>query len=127
MMERYEAIRDLFHGFDNRPGIDGQPRERLICLGGAIDWVLKWAEIEAGKAQSPEDKKKAHRRYLDLVLELTRAYALASASDDAREIRDEIGFFQAVRAAIAKSTVTGKLSQADKTLAVCPRANLHLS
>jgi type I restriction enzyme R subunit len=47
MMERYEAIRDLFHGFDYQPGIVGQPRERLICLGGAIDWVLKWQEAEA--------------------------------------------------------------------------------
>ena len=118
LLERYEIVSGIFHGFDYMPGIHSAPMERLQCLAGAIDWVLKWAETEAAKAKSPEDKKKAHRRYLDLVLELTRAYALASASDTAREIRDEIGFFQAVRAAIAKSTVTGKLSQADKTLAV---------
>lgn len=118
LLERYEIVSGIFHGFDYGSGIHGAPMERLQCLAGAIDWVLKWAENEAAKAKSHEDKKKAHRRYLDLVLELTRAYALASASDDAREIRDEIGFFQAVRAAIAKSTATGKLSQADKTLAV---------
>jgi len=118
LLERYEIVSGIFHGFDYLLGIQGAPMERLQCLAGAIDWVLKWAEVEAGKARSPEEKKKAHRRYLDLVLELTRAYALASASDAAREIRDEIGFFQAVRAAIAKSTLTGKLSQADKTLAV---------
>lgn len=118
LLERYEIVRGIFHGFDYKPGIHDAPMERLKCLAGAIDWVLKWAETEAGKAQSPEDKKKAHRRYLDLVLELTKAYALASASDEAREISDEIGFFQAVRAAIAKSSATGKLSQADKTLAV---------
>ncbi|MFA7587700.1 MAG: type I restriction enzyme endonuclease domain-containing protein, partial [Novosphingobium sp.] len=118
LLERYEIVSGIFHGFDYMPGIHGAPMERLTCLAGAIDWVLKWAEVEAGKAQSPEDKKKAHRRYLDLVLELTKAYALASASDEAREIRDAIGFFQAVRAAIAKKTATGKLSQADKTLAV---------
>jgi type I restriction enzyme R subunit len=118
MLERYEIVSGIFHGFDYSPGIHGTPIERLKCLAGAIDWVLRWAETEANKATRPEDKKKAHRRYLDLVLELTKAYTLASASDDAREIRDEIGFFQAVRAAIAKSTATGKLSQADKTLAV---------
>ncbi len=118
LLERYEIVSGIFHGFDYKRGIHGAPMERLTCLAGAIDWVLKWAETEAGKAQSPEDKKKAHRRYLDLVLELTKAYALASASDEAREIRDEIGFFQAVRAAIAKNSATGKLSQADKTLAV---------
>ncbi|MGE4305005.1 MAG: type I restriction endonuclease subunit R [Novosphingobium sp.] len=118
LLERYEIVSGIFHGFDYKPGIHGAPMERLTCLAGAIDWVLKWAEAEADKAQSPEDKKKAHRRYLDLVLELTKAYALASASDEAREIRNEIGFFQAVRAAIAKNTATGKLSQADKMLAV---------
>ncbi|GLV24483.1 type I restriction endonuclease subunit R [Sphingobium sp. TomTYG45] len=118
MMERYEAIRDLFHGFDYRPGIDGQPRERLICLGGAIDWVLRWQESQAAKQKDAEDKKRAHRRYLDMVLELSKAYALASASDEARTIRDEVGFFQAIRAALAKTTATGKISEKDRSFAV---------
>lgn len=118
MMERYEAIRDLFHGFDYRPGTDGQPRERLICLGGAIDWVLKWQESQAAKQKDAEGKKRAHRRYLDMVLELSKAYALASASDEARTIRDEVGFFQAIRAALAKTTATGKISEKDRSFAV---------
>lgn len=118
LVERYEIIRDIFHGFDYGPGIHGAPIQRLACLASAIDWVLKWAEAEAGKVQSADDKKKAHRRYLDLVLELSKAYALASASDEAQELRDEVGFFQAVRAAIAKTTATGKISQADKAMAV---------
>jgi type I restriction enzyme R subunit len=118
MMERYEAIRDLFHGFDFRPGIDGHPRERLICLGGAIDWVLKWQESQAAKQKDAEEKKRAHRRYLDMVLELSKAYALASASDEARTIRDEVGFFQAIRAALAKTTATGKISEKDRSFAV---------
>lgn len=118
MMERYEAIRDLFHGFDYRPGIAGQPRERLVCLGGAIDWVLKWQESQAAKKKEPEAKTRAHRRYLDMVLELSKAYALASASDEARTIRDEVGFFQAIRAALAKTTATGKISEKDRSFAV---------
>ena len=118
MMERYEAIRDLFHGFDYRPGITGQPRERLICLGGAIDWVLKWQESQAARQKTDEEKKRAHRRFLDMVLELSKAYALASASDEARAIRDEVGFFQAIRAALAKTTATGKISEKDRAFAV---------
>ncbi len=118
MMERYEIIGAIFHGFDRRPGVDGTPMQRLACLAGAVDWVLRWAEAEAAKVTSPEDKKRAHRRYQDLVLELGKAYALASASDEARDIRDEVGFFQAIRAALVKSTATGKLSAADKALAV---------
>ncbi|MGE0294773.1 MAG: type I restriction endonuclease subunit R [Hyphomonadaceae bacterium] len=118
LMERYDVVRGIFHGFDYRPGIDGAPRARLACLAGAIDWALRWQEQEAAKETTTEAKKRAHRRYLDIMLELTKAYALASASDEARAIRDEVGFFQAVRAAIAKSTATGKLSQADKAFAV---------
>jgi type I restriction enzyme R subunit len=52
------------------------------------------------------------------VLELTKAYALASASDAAAAIRDDVGFLQTIRAAIAKSTATGSISQADRTFAV---------
>ncbi|MBB3033073.1 type I restriction endonuclease subunit R [Alteriqipengyuania lutimaris] len=118
MVERYEAIRDLFHGFDYRPGITGQPRERLICLGGAIDWVLKWQESLAARQKTDEEKKRAHRRFLDMVLELSKAYALASASDEARAIRDEVGFFQAIRAALSKTTATGKISEKDRAFAV---------
>lgn len=118
MMERCEKVRELFHGFDYRPGIEGQPRDRLICLGGAIDWVLKWQESEAAFKNDVEEKKRAHRRYLDMILGLSQAYALASASDAAKQIRDEVGFFQAVRAAIAKSTATGKLSDNARAFAV---------
>ncbi len=118
MMERCEKVRELFHGFDYRPGIDGQPRERLACLGGAIDWVLKWQESQAALKKDVEEKKRAHRRYLDMILELSKAYALASASDEAKAIRDEVGFFQAIRAAIAKNTATGKLSDNARAFAV---------
>ena len=52
------------------------------------------------------------------MLTLSRAFAIAAASDQAREIRDEVGFFQTVRAALAKSvTGTGK-SSAERDLAV---------
>ena len=118
MLERCEKVREIFHGFDYRSGIDGQPRERLACLGGAIDWVLKWQESEAALKKDTEEKKRAHRRYLDMILELSKAYALASASDAAKAIRDEVGFFQAIRAAIAKNTVTGKLSDNARAFAV---------
>ena len=118
MLERYESVVEAFHGFDYSAGIHGAPLQRLTALAGAIDWVLKWAESEAARVSSPEEKKLCHRRFLDQVLELSKAYALASASDEAREIRDEVGFFQAVRAAISKTTLTGKISGADRTFAV---------
>ncbi len=44
-----------------------------------------------------------------MVAELSRAFALCAASDEATEIRDDVSFFQALQAALAKKTSsTGK-------------------
>ncbi|MCO6387803.1 type I restriction endonuclease subunit R [Aliihoeflea sp. 40Bstr573] len=118
LMEKYEIVRGMFHGHNYSLGITGLPQQRLAALADAIDWILKSQEREAAKVTSAEDKKKAHRRYQDAVLELSKAYALASASDEARSIRDEVGFFQAVRAALVKTTATGRMSDRAKSLIV---------
>ena len=53
------------------------------------------------------------------MLALSKAFALAAASDEARDIRDEVGFFQAIRAALVKSVPgDGKKSAADRELAI---------
>lgn len=117
LQETFEKVRSIYHGFDYSPGISGTPNERLACLAGAIDWVLKWQENLSKEAHDKEGKKKAHRAYQDLVLALSTAFALAGASDEAKVIRDDVGFFQAVKASIVKSTATGKLD-AGRALAV---------
>ncbi len=54
-------------------------------------------DADAAKEISEEAKKRAQRRYADAVLVLSKAFSLAAASDEAAEIRDEVGFFQAIR------------------------------
>ena len=50
------------------------------------------------------------------MLALSKAFALAAASDEARAIRDEVGFFQAVRAALVEELrPTGKMSAAPRS------------
>jgi type I restriction enzyme, R subunit len=64
-------------------------------------------------------KKRAHRRYADAAVALSKAFALAAASDEARSIREEVGFFQAIRAALIKSVPgDGKRSTAERELAI---------
>lgn len=116
--EIVERIRAIFHGHDYTAGLTGAPKQRLAALAAAIDWILRWQEQEAARVTDLEDKKRAHRAFQDVVLELTKANALVSASDVATSIRDEIGFFQTVRAAIAKSTASGGLGEADRAFAV---------
>lgn len=126
MLEKYEIVRDIFHpdtagGFDYRPALDtnATPQSRLAIMAGAIDWVLSVQQADAEKESSEEGKKRAHRRYADAVVNLAKAFALASASDEAREIRDEVGFFQAIRAALVKSMPTyGAKSAVDRDLAI---------
>ena len=118
MREKYEIVSAMFHGFDYRKGVAGSPRERLKALVGAIEWILHMQQREAARESTEDGKKRAHRRFNDAVLALSRAFALAAASDEARDIRDETGFFQTVRAALAKSAPgTGK-SSAERDLAV---------
>ena len=80
--------------------------------------LLDMQQKEAAKETTEEGKKEAHRRYNDAVLALSKAFALAAASDEARQIREEVGFFQTVRAALAKSTPGAGKTSAERDFAV---------
>lgn len=118
LMEKYEVVCSMYHGFDYRPGLEGTPQERLAVMAGAIEWILDHQHKAAETETSDDAKRKAHRRYQDAVLALTKAFALAAASDEAREIRDEVAFFQTIRAALAKTSPGSGKSAADQNLAV---------
>jgi type I restriction enzyme, R subunit len=120
MLEKYEIVRAMFHGlnYDLAFAADAKPQQRLSVMAQAIDWVLTMHQAEAAKETTAEGKKRAHRRYGDAVLALSKAFALSAASDAAREIRDEVGFFQAIRAAMIKTTETGDKSPAERELAI---------
>ena len=118
MLEKYEIVSGMFHGFDYRAGVAGSPQERLMALAGAIEWILDMQQREAARESTEEGQKRAHRRFNDAVLALSKAFALAAASDRAREIRDEVGFFQTVRAALVKSAPGPGKSSAQRDLAV---------
>jgi len=126
LLEKYEVVRAIFRpdtkgGFDYRPALDpkSSAATRLSIMAGAIDWVLTVQQADAAKETSADGKKRAQRRYADAVVALSKAFALAAASDEATAIRDEVGFFQAIRAALIKSVPngTGK-SVAERELAI---------
>ena len=118
MLEKLEIVRDMFHGFDYRGALHGSPQERLSMMAGAIEWILARQQQWAAQESSPEGKKAAHRRFLDAVLALSKAFALASASDEARAVREEIGFFQAIRAALIKSSTGSGPPRQERELAI---------
>ena len=118
LTERYEIVRAMYHGFDYTTALNGTPLERLAMMGGAIEWILDMQQRLAAQESTDEGKKRAHRRYADAVLALSQAFALASASDTARRIREEVGFFQAIRTALVKSESTSGGRALDRDLAV---------
>ncbi len=118
MMEKYEIVRDMYHGYDYVSAMSGTPQERLAMMAGAIEWILDLQQKLAAKEKTKDGKKNAHRRYQDAVLALSKAFALASASDEAREIREEVGFFQAIRAALVKSSTGSGVTQQERELAI---------
>jgi type I restriction enzyme R subunit len=78
----------LFHGFDWSVYFTGTPQARLTAIKLALEHILAQGD---GK-----------NRLLQAVTELTRAFALAVPHEAALAIRDDVGFFQTVRAALAK-------------------------
>ena len=49
---------------------------------------------------------------------LSKAFALASSSDEARTIREEVGFFQAIRAALSKTASGSGGTRQDREMAI---------
>lgn len=118
LLEKYEIVRDMFHGFDYRSALAATPGERLAMMAAAIEWILDKQQQWAAAETTPEAKKQARRRFADAVLALSRAYALTANTDPAREIREEVGFFQAIRIALAKTAGSGGGSGLDRELAI---------
>jgi len=118
MMEKYEIVRDMFHGFDYRSMLSASPQERLKMMAEAIEWILDLQHKLAAKEKTEVCKKNAHRRYQDAVLALSKAFSLASASDEAKKIREEVGFFQAIRAALVKTSISSGITKQERELAI---------
>ncbi|KAK0359841.1 hypothetical protein LTR94_029671, partial [Friedmanniomyces endolithicus] len=65
LLEKFDVVRAMFHGFDCTPGVSGTPVERLKCLAEAIEFILARQHEAAAKEASDEARKAAHRRFQD--------------------------------------------------------------
>ena len=88
MQEKYDVCRGLFYGFDYSDWTGGSPAQRLSLLPAALEHVLAQ---ENGKD-----------RCLQAVRELSQAFALAVPHETAILIRNDVAFFQAIRAQLMK-------------------------
>lgn len=86
MLEKYEVCCGIFHGFDWSDWED--PERRLALLPLAQGFILA--------------KKDGKKRFIAAVTELSKAFALSVPHEEALRIRDDVAFFQAIRAVLLK-------------------------
>ncbi len=104
MLEKYEIACGIMHGFDWSKWTTGNSGQKLALIPAGQEHVLQ-----------QEDGKK---RFIQVVMELSRAFALCAASDEATEIRDDVAFFQAVSAALSKQSTNRRKSPEEIDAAV---------
>jgi type I restriction enzyme R subunit len=90
LLKHYEICRGLFHAFDWSVWKSGTPEKRYALIPQAQEHIL-----------AQEDGKD---RLSKAVNDLSKAFALSTPHLKALAIRDDVGFFQAVKAALIKRT-----------------------
>jgi type I restriction enzyme, R subunit len=90
MLEKYEVVQQLFNGFDYKSYFRAQTAEKLGIILQAEDHVLGL----------PEGKD----RFVREVLSLSKSFALSLPTEEAMNIKDDVAFFQAIKARLVKFT-----------------------
>jgi type I restriction enzyme R subunit len=94
MLEKLEVVSQMFHGFAYENFFDADTANKLSIILAAEEHILG---LEDGK-----------RRYINEVTALSQAFAIAVPHEQAMEVKDEVAFFQAVKARLAKFDSTGE-------------------
>ena len=88
MLEKLEVVSNMYHGFNYEDYFDAETSKKLSVILAAEEHILG---LEDGK-----------KRYINEVTALSKAFAIAIPHEQAMDVKDEISFFQAVKARLAK-------------------------
>lgn len=103
MLEKLEVVSQMFHGFAFEDYFEADTSRKLSLILEAEEHILG---LENGK-----------KRYIDEVTALSKAFTLAIPHEQAMDVKDEVSFYQAVKARLVKfdSTGTGKKDEEIET------------
>ena len=93
MLEKLEVVSQMYHGFEYETYFEADTSKKLSMILSAEEHILG---LEDGK-----------KRYINEVTALSKAFAIAIPHDQAMDAKDEVSFFQAVKARLAKFDGTG--------------------
>jgi type I restriction enzyme, R subunit len=97
MLAKHELACDMMHGFDWSDWCDGTPAEKMALLPPAQEHILQ--------------QEKGKERFVQIVTDLSQAFALCAGTQEATNLRDDISFFQHVKIALAKPRGERKSSE----------------
>lgn len=95
LMEKLDVLHALLHGCDYSDFLTGGHSS----LARAANHVL---------GLKPEGGKDGKRRFADTTLALTQAFSLCCTLDEAKAVREEVAFMQAVKVILTKRDITAK-------------------
>ena len=97
MMELYEIVVDMFAGFDYRQYFTLEPKYKLNFILSAANTIADLTEEIDG-----QPVRNGKERFKQNVIRLQKAFALSVPHPKTTEIRDDLAFFQAIKARFAK-------------------------
>ena len=109
MLEKHEVIVGMLHGFDYSAIFGDNPATRIGVISATMNHIHE-KDHQDGKTDQSDSLA---GRFINEVSLLSKAFALAVPDDEALRIRDEVGFFQAVRAGLIKYSGIGGKSPED--------------
>lgn len=89
LLEKFEIIQEMLYKHNYDKFHSDKATERMKAITETMDFVIGLGE----------DEKK---RFLKVVTELAKAFALCATEPEAEELNAEIGFFKAVKAGLVK-------------------------
>ncbi len=103
MLEKLEVVSNMYYGFNYKEYFEADTSKKLSIILAAEEHILG---LEDGK-----------KRYINEVTALSKAFAIAVPHEQAMDVKDEIAFFQAVKARLVKfdSTDTGRTDEEIET------------
>ena len=103
MLEYYEIVVDMFGRFDYRRYFALEPKKKLTFILDAANYIADLSEVKEGTII-----RNGKERFKENVIKLQKAFGLAVPHPKALEIRDDLAFFQAIKARFTKFDETTK-------------------
>jgi type I restriction enzyme R subunit len=104
LLEKIDVLRAMLHGYDYSGFLTGGHR----TLAGAANHVL------GIKAEAKDSKREGKKRFADLALAMSKAFSLCCTLDEAKAVREEVAFLQAVKVILTKRDTSAQKKTNDQ-------------